>query len=186
MKFIPHRLKNIWTIQDPNYFLFFIVFNTGGITLNKIITLTGHKNCGKELIARRLAYNSDIQYVRPYTDKKVTIRADEYDLGDLNYVSKKKLDEMIEEEEVLSITTINGTRYVFFKSQLTEAYNVLIADDYAVMDIKGKWKNIYTVKVYGHMQSDSDRVGEYLYDHEFDEVFNYDEDDLEMLEVRIE
>lgn len=154
--------------------------------MNKIITLTGHKNCGKELLARRLAYNSDIQYVRPYTDKKVTIRADEYDLGDLNYVSKKKLDEMIEEEEVLSITNINGTRYVFFKSQMTEAYNVLIADDYAVVDIKDKWKNIYTVKVWNESQIDSDRVGEYLYDHEFDEVFYYDEDDVSMLEVRIE
>ena len=154
--------------------------------MNKIITLTGHKNCGKELLARRLAYNSDIQYVRPYTDKKVTIRAEASELGDLNYVTPRKLDEMIENEEVLSITQIGDVRYVFFKSQLTEAYNVLIADDYAVMDIRNNWGNTYSIKVYGHMQNDSDRVGEYLYDHEFDETFNYDEDDYSMLEVRIE
>lgn len=164
-------------------FLYSHLYKFRGENMNKIISLTGHKNCGKVRLAYDLAKNSAVEYITPFTDKPVPL--EDID-DDLHYVSKDTLDLMIESEEVLSETMIDGYRYVFFKSQLTSAYNVLILDDYALADVKTKWKNLYSIKVYGENQIDSDRVGVYLYDHEFDEIFHYGVDDIYELEGRIE
>lgn len=94
---------------------------------------------------------------------------------------------MIQNEELLSLTRVNSNRYAFFKNQLTASYNVLILDDYALVDVKDKWDGkIYTIKLKSKNQIESDRIGEYYYDHEFDEVFNTDDDDYDELESRIE
>ena len=153
--------------------------------MNKVITLTGYKNCGKYNLAMDLAKNSDIEFIKPYTDREIPLDELPEKFGDFHYVSKDTLDMMIEDDEVLSSTLINGDRYVFFKFQLVAPYNVLIADDYAVVDIRSNWSNTYSIKVYGKNQRDSDRVGVYLYDHEFDEIFHYGSDDYDALEWRI-
>ena len=153
--------------------------------MNKVITLTGYKNCGKYNLAMDLANNSDVAFIKPYTDREIPLDSIPEEFGDYHYVSKDTLDMMMEDDEVLSSTIIDGNRYVFFKFQLTASYNVLIADDYAVVDIRSNWKNTYSIKVYGKNQRDSDRVGVYLYDHEFDEIFHYGSDDYDELEWRI-
>ena len=153
--------------------------------MNKVITLTGYKNCGKYNLAMDLANNSDVAFIKPYTDREIPLEEIPEEFGEFHYVSKDTLDLMMEEDEVLSSTLIDGNRYVFFKFQLTAPYNVLIADDYAVVDIRSNWKNTLSIKVYGKNQEKSDRVGVYLYDHEFDEIFHYGSDDVDELEWRI-
>ena len=153
--------------------------------MKRIITLTGHKNCGKLEIAMDLAKNSDVHYIKPYSDRKYPIGEIPERYGDFHVVSSDKLDKMIESDELLCMSVINDNRYCFFKSQLQEGYNVLIVDDYALADMRGKYDDIYSVKVKSKNQKDSSRVGVYLYDHEFNEVFNYDTDDVSELEWRI-
>ena len=153
--------------------------------MNKVITITGHKNCGKVRLAERLAKNSDVEFIRPYTDMEIQLSEIAEKFGEYHYVSSDTLDLMMEDDEVLSETVIDGVRFVFFKFQLTAPYNVLIADDYAVVDIRDKWKNTYSIKVWSDKQEDSDRVGVYLYNHEFDTVFHYGDDDPDELEVRL-
>ena len=153
-----------------------------------IITLTGHKNCGSDKIAERFAENSEAQWIQPYTDAPVpSIEPISQKHGDwYHYVSKERLDKMIEKQEVLCCTRIKGHRYVFFKAQLTAKYNVMIVDDYALIDVQDHYKGkIYTIKVKSNNQIESDRIGEYYYDHEFDEVFHYDYDSYDELEARI-
>jgi hypothetical protein len=152
--------------------------------MKKIITLTGHKDCKKDLLAEDLAKNSAVGVIPPYTDKKLPISL----TMDYIEVSKEKLDELIEKNEVLSETMIDGNRYVYFTSQLEYDYNILIVDDYALVDVKEHYpdKEIYLIKVYHENQKDSDRVGVYMYDHEFDKVFHYGTDDFGELEWEIE
>lgn len=98
------------------------------------------------------------------------------------------MDYLISEEEVLSQTLINGNRYVFFKMQLKEgAYNVLMVDDYALVDLQSNYTGeLYSVKVNTKENIRSQRIGVYLYDHEFDEVFDPKTDDYDELIWRIE
>lgn len=149
----------------------------------KIITLTGGKNTKKEVLAYRLAKNSDVSYIKPYTDRDVSDDVDESELNGYNYVSKDTLDTMIEEDEVLCSRIINGNRYVFFKSQLIHDYNVMIVDDYAFVDLQSNWKDdLYSIKVKSNNEKASNRIDTYLYDHEFDKVYNIDTDDFDALE----
>lgn len=156
------------------------------IPIKKIITLTGHKHTKKDIVAEKLAKNSDVAFIKPYTDKeKKSYILDEY-VGGYHHMSKEELDYMIRNEEVLCKTKIGDARYVFFKSQLTAPYNVLIVDDYAVVEIKDNWKgSIYTIRLVSDNEEESDRVGEYLYKHEFDLIFDYYKDDFDELEAKI-
>lgn len=154
--------------------------------MNKIITLTGNKYCGKLTLAYKLSQNSDVEFVKPYTDKPFEYGVDPEKYGDYHFVSEDTLDEMIQEEEVLCSTKINGSRYVIFMKQINSPYSVIVADDCQLMDIKDKWSNLYTIKVRGRNEKPSKRVGVYFLDHEFDEVFHYKEDDFDLLEVMIE
>ena len=151
--------------------------------MNNIISLTGHKHCGKLELGFKLAENTAIEFVKPYTDKPDNdLWCDCY-----HYVSVERLNELISEREVLYKTKIGKWRYVFFKDQLTAPYNVLILDDYGVAQLKPDYdKYMYTVKVCSVNEKPSKRVGVYLYDHEFDEVFEFDTDAVEELEWRIE
>lgn len=151
----------------------------------RIVTLTGAKNSGTDKIASLLSENSDVGYIRPYTDKNIPFGEIAELYGDYHHVAPEVLDQMIEDEEVLSINYVNGTRYVFFKFQLEYDYNILIADDYTVVNIKTNYDDVYSVMVHSKDEKPSNRVGVYLYEHEFDEVFNYDTDDIDSLEWRI-
>lgn len=158
-----------------------------------VVTLTGHKHSGKDYVAERLAMNSAVKYIKPYTDKgNRHLRENEIpeEYGGYHFVTKEELDLMIQTEKVISITTIEHKgelhRYVFFESQLTAPYNVLIVDDYALVDFRSNWKGkLFTIRVKSKNQIESDRVGEYFYEHEFDEVFNYGIDDFDELEAKI-
>ena len=151
--------------------------------MNNIVSLTGHKNSGKVSVGLDLAKNSAVEFVKAYTDRP----SNDMWIDCYHFVSPEKLDALIEERDVLYKSMVDGHRYVFFKDQLTAPYNVLILDDYGVADLQGKYSNyFYSVKVVSKNQKDSDRVGVYLYNHEFDEVFDYDTDEIEDLEARIE
>ena len=149
----------------------------------KIVSLTG-MGSGVTYTAERLARNSDVAYVKPYTDKEKLSSA-EWNWG-YHQVSKSELDELMETYPVLCCNRINGHRWVYFKFQLEEAYNVLIVDDYALVELQHNWdKDLYSIKVVTDENEKSNRVGVYLYDHEFDEVFDYRTDDMDELEARI-
>lgn len=150
----------------------------------RIISLTGVGN-RTYWVAFKLGNNSDVAFIQPYTDK-VKLNSAEIEAG-YHQVTKDTLDLLIESEEVLSSTMINGNRYVFFKFQLSEAYNVMIVDDYALVDLQSNYDGeLYTVKVVTDENLKSQRIGVYLYDHEFDEVFDPKNDDYDEFEWRIQ
>jgi len=149
----------------------------------KIVALTG-VGTGVTFTAEKLAENSDVSYLKPYTDKEKLSSAEL--IQGYNKVSKDELDLMIQTEEVLCQTLVNGHRWVYFKSQLESAYNILITDDYSLVDLRGNWDGeLYTVKVVTPENLKSNRIDVYLYDHEFDEVFDYKTDDFDELGARI-
>jgi hypothetical protein len=81
---------------------------------------------------------------------------------------------------------VNNHRWVYFKFQLEEAYNILITDDYSVVDLWDRWDGeLYNIKVVTPENLKSNRIDVYLYDHEFDEVFDYKTDDFDELGARI-
>lgn len=149
--------------------------------MKKIITITGAKQTGKMELASKLSGNSDCVWVKPYTNSP-NAYPDCY-----NVVNKETLSAMIDEEKPIFTTLIKGYRYVVFPSQLLAEYNVLIVDDYALIDVKDAWKNIIvTIKVHSEKEQKSERSGVYLYDHEFDIVFNTDTGNVYELEAEIE
>lgn len=152
-----------------------------------IITLTGHKNSGKDIIAQKFDKNSGAEWIHPYTDApEPSTEAYSKAYSTCHHTSRERLDKMIEFQTVLCCTNINGYRYVFFESQLKQPYSVMVIDDYALVDVRSRWKGkIYSIRVNSKNQTQSDRIGEYYYEHEFDEVFNYDSDDFDELEARI-
>lgn len=151
--------------------------------MKKIVTLTGSKNTPKIYIASKLSENSDVAYIKPYTDKE-DLSSAELEM-EYHQVSVEEMDILLQSDDLLSCTRINGNRWAYFKSQLTHAYNVLIVDDYGLCDLRDVYDNIYSIKVVSKNMKPSDRVGVYLYNHEFDEVFDYDTGDLYELEARM-
>ena len=145
-----------------------------------IISVTGHPNSGHVKLAYKLSLNSAVEFIHPFTDDPKDV------YFEYHQVSKEKLDELMDTHEVLSVTMIDGYRFVFFKEQLVADYNVLILDDYALADLKGKYDRLYSIKCWSSCQGDSDRVGVYLYNHEFSKVFQYEADSVEELEWEIE
>lgn len=153
--------------------------------MNKIVTITGHKNCKKELVVDDLIKNDGVGYIKPYTDWEIAPNLDESYIDMYNHVSSERLDKMIEKQDVLYSTTINGHRFFIFGIQMKNKVNVLYADDYGVIQIKDNWDNVFTVRIVSDKEIKSDRVGEYLFDHEFDCIFDYDKDNIEDLEEMI-
>ena len=155
--------------------------------MKTVITLTGHKEVNKESIAYQLAKNSDVGFIRPYTDIDAEILKIDSKQWDYNVVLPSVLDTMLTEEEVLCYGEINGHRYVFFQFQLVHDYNVMIVDDYYLYDLKNKWDGaIYSIKLVQKGQVESERVGVIYKDKDFDEVFDVDRDDIYELESRLE
>ena len=155
--------------------------------MDRLITLTGHKNTKKDWVAGKLAENSDIEWIKPFTDKKKDIGKDSEECGGYHFISKEQMDEKLRDEEYIAKVTVNGNRYVYFKSQLTYDFIVLIADDYMLMELFQSIprNNLYTVKVKAKDQIESDRVDSYLFDHEFDKIFDVDHGDIDELEAHI-
>ena len=127
----------------------------------------------------KLANNSDCIWIKPFTDRE---RESEYDLIP---VSEKKLTQMMNEEDVLASVELNGNRHVFFKNQLTADFVVLLGDDRVVTYLKDNWDgDLMTIKCHSKSESYSER--NLLTDDEFDIVYNYDSDDIDLLMYKIE
>ena len=149
----------------------------------KIVALIG-VGTGVTFTADKLAENSDVAYLKPYTDKLELSSAEKNWM--YHQVSSEEMDELLECYPILSSTLIDGNRWVYFKFQLKEAYNVLVLDDYAFADLRSNWDGeLYSVKVVTPENLRSNRIGVYMYDHEFDEVFDYKTDDFDELGARI-
>lgn len=150
--------------------------------MKKLITVTGHRNCGKERIVEDMTKYGNVNYIKPYTDRKLPENAEPIHLERFHYVLPTVMEDLLRDEMVLSETNINGHKYVFFEFQLKEGYNVMIADDYAVVNIIEILDDVTTVRVFSENETQSDRVGEYLFKHEFDYLIDYDEYNPKILE----
>lgn len=140
----------------------------------KIITVTGHKHSGKLIVVDDLTKYDKVNYIKPYTDRELPPNSEPIHSEQYHHVLPTVMEDLLRDEKVLSKTVINGHNYVFFEFQLKEGYNVMIADDYAVMDIKDHFGDVTTIRVISENEEESDRVGEYLYAHEFDYLIDYD------------
>ena len=143
----------------------------------RLIVLNGAKNCGKEVVAHRLAENSDCRFIKPFTDHSRDNGSDDEYIR----LNRKKLDDKLNREKDFCLTEVNGYRYVFFENQLNAGYVVLIGDDRVVAYLQKNWTDeLITVKVHSKDEEYSDRF--LLGDDEFDIVFNVDYDDFDELE----
>lgn len=151
----------------------------------KIIAISGGIDTCKDKLAYRLAENSDVVYIKPYTDREVPINLEVYEQDDLIHLSSEKLSRKMEREIPLTMETVNGNRYVFFKNQCTADFCVMILDDAGIFNLKKNWSGeIITVRVHSKNERSSSRV--LMKDSEYDFVFDWDKDDYHDLETAIE
>lgn len=151
----------------------------------KIIAIHGAKNSKKDLLAFKLANNSDCVWVKPYTDMQNPPNLEDYEQDDLIHLNEKKLSAKMEREIPLCVTEVNGHRYVFFENQFTSGYCVIIGDDRVIQYLKNDWKgDLVTVKCHSKTEEYSER--NLLDDDDFDIVFNYDVDDYDYFEAMIQ
>ena len=147
----------------------------------RLITISGAKNTPKNLVAMKLARNSDCIWVNPYTDYDIPVNLEFYEQDECIHLSEKKLTRKMEREETLVETMVNGHRYVFFMSQMRAGYCVIIADDRIVSYLKNNWDGeLCTVKLHCKDEQYSERS--LLSDDEFDIIFNTDTGDYDELE----
>lgn len=155
--------------------------------MKKIIAINGAKNSKKDYVAIKLLryikhyISEDVEYIKPYTEKKELSIAEFF--GMYHRVSSEDMDIMLETGDVLTVRSINGNRWAYFKSQINANYSILILDDCGVCDLLDNKKlyDLITVRVKSENEDNSDRSGKCLYDHEFDIVFDSDNDDIEDL-----
>jgi len=147
----------------------------------KIIAINGAKNSGKEIVAHKLAENSDCIWVKPYTDKANQPNLEEYEQDEYIRLNEPKLSAKMEREIPLCISEINGHRWVFFETQFRAGFCVIIADDRVIRYLKKNWDGeLYTIRCHSKNESESERFN--LPDNEFDIVFNVDNDEIDLLE----
>ena len=148
------------------------------------MTITGHKHTNKDILAKRLAENSDIEFVRPYTARELPNWGDaDYLDSEFNVVLPNVLEDMMSTEKVLSVTEIGDNKYVFFDFQFREPYSVVVVDDCGVISIKDNWDGkVFTIRIVSSSEEKSERVDKYLNKHEFDAIFDFEKDDLSELE----
>ena len=147
----------------------------------KIIALNSAKNGKADALASKLAANSDVVYVKPYTDTPP-----KYDLGeDYVHLNSKQLDYKMEREVVAVTCEIGEYRYVYFKNQFSSGFVVLILDDACIKVMKKEYGDeLITIRVKSQSERQSERSGN-LRDGFFDIVFDYDVEDIDDLEWRI-
>ena len=147
-----------------------------------MILISGARDSKKDLLAHRLANNSDCIWIKPYSDKAVPVNADPDDrFIRLNSV---QLNDKMMREVPLAETVIAGNRYVFFENQLRGDYCVLIGDDRIVFNLKNNYEgDMVSIKCHSNSEKPSSRF--LLEDSDFDFVFNYDTDDYDTLEAMI-
>lgn len=149
----------------------------------KIIALNSAKNGKSDVVASKLASNSDVVYVKPYTDKPIPIN--EWDEDDYIHLNDKQLSDKMDSEVVAVSCDIGDTRYVYFENQFSSGFVVLILDDGCIKTIKEQYgDDVITVRVKSNTEEPSSRMGN-LRNSFFDIVFDYDIEDIDSLEWRI-
>lgn len=149
----------------------------------KLILISGMKHSKKDLLAHRLASNSDCIWIKPFTDRKMPVNAEPSDDVFIK-MNQKQLDDKMEREVPFASTVIKGSRYVFFENQLNADYVVLVCDDRMIQYIQNTWNGEYvSIRCHSDKEEYSDRW--LMQDHEFDYVFHYDHDDYDTLEALI-
>ena len=133
----------------------------------------------------KLASNSDVVYVKPYTDAPVPINLEEYQQDEYIHLNVKQLADKMEREPVACTCDIGDNRYVFFQNQFSNGYVVLLVDDECLKTLKDKYgSDVVSVRVKSYSEEPSNRSGN-LRDDYFDVVWHYDEDDYDTLEAEI-
>lgn len=149
-----------------------------------LITISGAKNSGKNILAMKLAQNSDCIWIKPYTDKEYPVNIEDWEQDTMIHLNKKQLDTKMGHEVPFAETEIKGFRYVFFENQLRADFVVLIADDNMVSSLKREWDGeLITIKCHSSKEEYSER--NLLKDSEFDLIYNHDTDDYDDLESKI-
>lgn len=143
----------------------------------KIITITGLKNSKKMNLAKEWDSNENVSYIQPFTTSK------KRPIGCI-YMSKDNLKFKMAEEKPLSVIEVNGEFYCYFKSQLINDFNVIIADDEELLQLNHNFDGrVVTIWFEDPKGESSDRVGK-LPKEEYDFIFNQGLDDPdEFLEV---
>ena len=145
----------------------------------RLIIISGAKYTNKELVASRLAKNSDCIWIKPYTDRPSGHV--EYEQDDYFHLDESKLSAKMERDKPLAVVELNNHRYVFFENQLHANYCILIGDDSLVSYFKNNWEgDLLTVKCHSKNEKYSQR--NILGDDEFDVIFNTDDGDYDELE----
>ena len=167
----------------PHTILYLHFILQKGDSMNKIVTVTGHKNCGKDIVVKELTKNDGVVFIKPYTDRELPphLVGDSFYEERYNYVLPSVMEDLLRDSQPLSEKLINGHRYVYFAFQMVNPVNVVIADDYEVVSIKETYPSVYSVRVVSEKEEQSDRVGEYLYQHEFDFVLDFDNEPVELV-----
>lgn len=151
--------------------------------MKKIITLSGHKDCGKYALAEKWGRNENVGFIQPFTDNP------KRRFDDFPYLPSKKLLAKIGSEPLIAMTEFKDFTYVYFPSQLNNDFNVIIADDTIMNCIRDNYEDVVTVWVENPAAEESDRVGKYKKES-YDYVFNYGIDDpdefLEQLAFDVE
>ena len=145
----------------------------------KIIAVTGEKNSNKEWLARKLAENSDVIFIRPYTDKPTLVNQEPYEMDEYIHLTDSQLSYRMDREPLLICKRINGHRYAYFKTQLRADYCVIIVTADMIPPLKKEYGfELFTI--YCHTGQGCDDPTKYDY------VFNSKEDSYDNLEERVE
>lgn len=162
-------------------FLYSLIIKYFEVNIMKLIVISGGKHSKKDLLATRLASNSDCIWIPPFSNKKLPINVDE---DRFISISDNQLSEMTTRENVIAETVVNGSRYVFFEKQLDADYVVIVGDDRIIFALENNFDgDMVTIRCHSNNEIGSPRF--LLDDKEFDYVFNYDVDDYDTLEGMI-
>lgn len=144
----------------------------------KLIVVTGEPNSGKDYLASKLAENSDVKFIRPFSDKVIPIQTEPRDFPTkYNYLSEYKLTRKMEREIPLFERVIGKHRYVVFRNQLNADYVVLILNPETLDQLR----EIYDGEIFSIYCTN----GGCSNPHDYDIVFNPRVDDIDFLEVKI-
>lgn len=144
-----------------------------------MIIISGARYTKKDIVASRLAKNSDCIWIKPYTDRPSGHV--EYEQDDYIHLNESQLSDKMEREVPLAVIEVNDHRYVFFENQLRASYCVLIGDDSVVSYFKNNWDGeLLTIRCHSKDEKYSER--NILGDDEFDIVFDTDGGDYDELE----
>lgn len=145
----------------------------------RLIIITGARYTKKDIVASKLAKNSDCIWIKPYTDRPNGHV--EYEQDDYIHLNEKQLSHKMEREVPLAVIEVNDHRYVFFENQLRANYCILIGDDSVVSYFRNNWDgDLLTIRCHSKNEKYSER--NILGDDEFDIVFDTDTGDYDELE----